>query len=160
MSALLPETALAVYRFDDFETGLLPVLRQLLLSFEAPESRAWQQGYSVAAERWGEAIGLPAAHALMKLVRAVLESREGQFNFIDPFDLECRGGVTADEAALLRMLHYMRRDQTPKARDAVADVTCGFMDPHVILAGLGFASRFSAGQEAGRHEAPLLRVVA
>jgi len=160
MSVPVPETALAVHGFDDFEKGLLPVLRYFLMSFETPDSQAWQQAYAVASERWGEAIGLAAAQALMKLLRAVLESRDGQYSFIDSFDLEFRGTVTPDEAALLRMLHHMRRDQTPQAREAVADVTCGQMDPHVIRAGLAFASRFSAGQAVRRAETPRLRVVA
>ncbi|UWQ25244.1 hypothetical protein K3553_01915 [Leisingera aquaemixtae] len=154
------EAALAAHGFDAFETGLLAVLRQFLLSHETPDSQAWQRAYMVAAERWGEAIGLPAAQALMKLLRAVLDCRDGRFTFIDPFDLELRGTVTPDEAALLQMLHHMRRDQTPGAREAVAEVTGGKMDPHVIRAGLAFAHRFSAGQAAARPEAPRLRVVA
>lgn len=154
------EAGLAAHGFDDFEAGLLPVLRQFLLSYETPESQAWQRAYMVAAERWGEAIGLPAAQALMKLLRAVLDSRDGQFSFTDPFDLDLRGTVTLDEAALLRMLHHMRRDQTAGAREAVADVTGGQMDPHVIRAGLAFAHRFSAGRAAARPETPRLRVVA
>ncbi|MFY0311504.1 hypothetical protein ACFMBG_16560 [Leisingera sp. D0M16] len=160
MSKVSHEAGLAAHQFDEFETGLLPVLRQFLLSYETPDSQAWQRAYMAAAERWGEAIGLPAAQALMKLLRAVLDSRNGQFSFIDPFDLELRGTVTPDEAALLRMLHHMRRDQTPGARDAVADATGGQMDPHVIRAGLAFAHRFSAGQAAARPAAPRLRVVA
>ncbi|KIC11547.1 hypothetical protein RA19_05780 [Leisingera sp. ANG-M1] len=160
MSARLSEAALAAHGFDGFEEGLLPVLRQFLLSYEQPDSRAWQHAYAVAAERWGEAVGLPVAQSLMKLVRAVLERREDKFRFIDSLDMEQRGMVTGDEAALLRMLHHMRRDQTAQAREAVADVTCGLMEPHVIRAGLAFASRFSAGQAAGRGEAPRLRVVA
>lgn len=160
MSKVSHEAGLAAHGFDGFETGLLPVLRQFLLSYETPDSQAWQRAYMVAAERWGEAIGLPAAQALMKLLRAVLDSRDGQFSFTDPFDLEFRGTVTPDEAALLRMLHHMRRDQTSGAREAVADVTGGQRDPHVIRAGLAFAHRFSAGQAAARPETPRLRVVA
>jgi hypothetical protein len=154
------EAGLAAHGFDEFETGLLPVLRHFLMSYETPDSQAWQRAYMVAAERWGEAIGLPAAQALMKLLRAVMDCRDGQFAYIDPFDLELRGTVTPEEAALLRMLHHMRRDQTPGAREAVADVTGGQMDPHVIRAGLAFAHRFSAGHAAARPEAPRLRVVA
>lgn len=154
------EAGLAAHGFDAFETGLLPVMRQFLLSYETPESQAWQRAYMVAAERWGEAIGLPAAHALMKLLRAVLDCRDRQFASIDPFDLRLRGTMTPDEAALLQMLHHMRRDQTPEARVAVADVTGGHMDPHVIRAGLAFAHRFPAGQAAARPEPPRLRVVA
>ncbi|UWQ63037.1 hypothetical protein K3723_01675 [Leisingera caerulea] len=160
MSKVSHEAGLTAHRFDEFETGLLPVLRQFLLSYETPDSQAWQRAYIVAAERWGEAIGLPAAHALMKLLRAVLDCRDRQFAFIGPFDLELRGTLTPDEAALLQMLHHMRRDQTPGAREAIAEVTGGHMDPHVIRAGLAFAHRFPAGQAAARPDPPRLRVVA
>ncbi|WP_291735427.1 hypothetical protein [Leisingera sp. F5] len=165
MNVPLPETAvrpgvpLAAHEFDEFEAGLLPVLRHFMLSYQEPAGQAWQQAYIVAAERWGEAIGLPAALALMKVVRAALNSRSGQFGFIDPFDLDHLGKVTPDEAALLRMLHHMRRDQTGQARAAVAEVAGGKMEPQVIQAGLAFAYRFSAGPAAGRARSPRLRVV-
>ncbi|WP_027257447.1 hypothetical protein [Leisingera aquimarina] len=171
MNVPLPETAvrpgvpLAAHEFDEFEAGLLPVLRHFMLSYQEPAGQAWQQAYIVAAERWGEAswgeaIGLPAALALMKVVRAALNSRSGQFGFIDPFDLDHRGKVTPDEAALLRMLHHMRRDQTGQARAAVAEVAGGKMEPQVIQAGLAFAHRFSAGPAADCAQSPRLRVVA
>ncbi|WP_291729292.1 hypothetical protein [Leisingera sp. F5] len=159
-AAVRPGVPLAVHEFDEFEAGLLPVLRHFLLSYQEPAGQAWQQAYIVAAERWGEAIGLPAALALMKVVRAALNSRSDQFGFIDPFDLEHRAKATPDEAALLRMLHHMRRDQTGQARAAVAVVAGGKMEPQVIRAGLAFAHRFSAGPATGRAQPPRLRVVA
>lgn len=154
-----PTFALGALGLDEFERGLLPVLRHFLLSYEQPEGQAWQQAYLIAAERWGEALGLPAALAAMKLVRAVLESRDGVFCFVDPFDLENRDTASADEAALLRMIHHMRRDETSLAREAVADVTLGRMDPHVIRAGLSLANRFSKGQSPSRAAPPRLWVV-
>lgn len=155
----LPAAAVSALGLDSFEQGLLPVLRQFLLACEDPRSQAWQSAYTIAAERWGEPAGLAAAQLLMKLLRAVLDCREGRFRFIDPLDLEAREGATPDEAALLRMLHHMRRDDTPPAREAVADVTLGQMDPHVIRAGLALAHRFAKGQREGRHAPPRLQVV-
>ncbi len=144
---------------DEFEQGLLPVLRHFLLAHADPRQQAWQSAYTIAAERWGETLGLAAAHMAMKLLRAVVECRDGQFACISPFDLENRACVTADEAALLRMLHHMRRDETPPARDAVVEVTQGQMDPHVIRAGLALAHRFAVGRPGGRPQAPRLQVV-
>lgn len=163
-AAMQPDASLSTYALsalglDDFEQGLLPVLRQFLLSHDQPQGQAWQQAYLIAVERWGEALGLPAALAAMKLVQAVLECRGEGFCFVDPFDLDHRAEVSRDEAALLRMLHHMRRDETPLAREAVADVTLGQMDPHVIRAGLSLANRFSKGQSPARATPPRLRVV-
>jgi len=61
--------------FDAFETGLLAVARYFFLTHAQPECQAWQTGFAVAVERWGPEIGLPAAHSLSKLVRAVSISR-------------------------------------------------------------------------------------
>jgi len=72
-----------------------------------------------------------------------------------------RAHMTGDEQSLLRMVHYMRRDQTAPARDALAVLTHGHMDPDVIRAGLGLAARFAKGATGARAVAPrpILRAV-
>ena len=146
---------------DEFEQGLLPVLRHFMMSLAEPERQAWQFAYKIAAERWGETLGLPVANALFKLVQFTTKARRTPFNAIDPLVIEDRRFVTRDERAFLRMLHHMRRDETARARDAVADVTGCTMDPDVIRAGLSFADRFPAGQNAPRYspERPHLQLV-
>ncbi|WP_054462318.1 hypothetical protein [Phaeobacter sp. 11ANDIMAR09] len=146
---------------DEFETGLLPVLRHFMLSLTRPESQSWQFAYKIAAERWGETLGLPVAQSLFKLVQFTLKARRAGFDAIDPLALDERDFVTRDEQALLQMLHHMRRDDTPRAREAVANVTGCTMDPDVIRAGLSFADRFPAGPVARsqRGQRPELRVV-
>ncbi|MEM9639014.1 MAG: hypothetical protein AAGA94_15295 [Pseudomonadota bacterium] len=144
---------------DSFERGLLAVARHFLNAFEDPKSQAWQHGYTVAVERWGETIGFPAAHAMSKLIRALLRGRADGISFFDPLCVEARTRVSADEALLMKMLHHMRRDQTSPARDAVEALTLGRMDPDVIRAGLSLASRFSAGCPAASVQRPSLRVV-
>lgn len=146
---------------DEFEEGLLPVLRHFMMALAEPERQTWQFAYKNAGERWGETLGLPVANALFKLVQFTAKARRVQFNAIDPLALEDRGFVTRDERAFLRMLHHMRRDETARAREAVADVTGCTMDPDVIRAGLSFADRFPAGQNAPRYSPgrPHLEVV-
>lgn len=153
---LLP---LSYCHLDEFEEGLLPVLRHFLYSHQRPEQQGWQFAYKIAAERWGETPGLSIAHALSKVVTYTLAARRIGFDSVDPFSLEERVQITRDEASLLLMLHYMRRDDTPKAREAVADVTQCSMDPDVIRAGLSFAHRFSCGLSGAARARPQLRLI-
>ncbi|CUH88267.1 hypothetical protein PH5382_02200 [Phaeobacter sp. CECT 5382] len=130
---------------DDFEEGLLPLLRHFLTSLKAPERQSWQYAYKIAAERWGEVLGLRVAQALFKLIDRAVKARGEPLEFLDPLAPDERGFVTRDEFSILRMLHHMRRDETPMAREAVALVTGDTMDPEVIRAGLSFAHRFPVG---------------
>jgi hypothetical protein len=152
---------LAFCDLDEFEEGLLPVLRHFVLSLAQPESQSWQFAYRIAAERWGESLGLPVAQSLFKLVQFTLKARRTGFDAVDPLALEDRDFVTRDEQAFLQMLHHMRRDETPRAREAVANVTGCSMDPDVIRAGLSFADRFPAGTARSKlhGQRPELRVV-
>ncbi|MEQ3710436.1 MAG: hypothetical protein ABNH38_17630 [Tateyamaria sp.] len=130
--------------FDPFEAGVLAVTRHFMTSFDAPNLQAWQAGFKIAVERWGENIGLSAAYSVLKLVKALRDVRS-DFDYHDPLCTDARVWATADEAQLMRMLHHMRRDQTNDARDALDVLTKGRMDPQVIRAGLTLAARFGAG---------------
>jgi len=139
--------------------GVLPVLRHFLFALSHPERQSWQLAYKIAAERWGEVPGLSIANLLFKTIRFVVEARSGSFAVVDPLCLKDRDRVTRDEVAFLRMLHHMRRDDTAQARDAVADLTQGTMDPNVIRSGLSFAHRYSCGQSGAPVRPPQLRIV-
>ena len=134
------------YPFDAFETGLLTVARHHLDALRCPETQAWHLAYSIAAERWGDSIGLPASHLLARFIKFVVACRTDGFEHNDPFCEQSRSLVTEDEAALMYALHYMRRDDTPAAREAVEALTKGRLDPDVIRSGLTFANRFPAGK--------------
>jgi len=146
---------------DTFERSCLPILRHFCEAHANPNTQAWHRAFILAVECWGETLGLAAAHLLSKYMRAVLKARADGFSFQDPLDIDKRGFVTEDEAHLLTVLHHMRRDQTGSARDAVADLTLGQMDPYVIRAGLTFAARFSKGAPVNNHaqKGAALRVV-
>lgn len=147
---------------DAFEIGLLPVLRHLCLSALRTDPKSWSRAFDIAVERHGEAIGLPAAHGLNKVVLALFACREEGLDLKDPLCPDAKRDITDDEVQLLSMIHHMRRDNTAAARSAVAFVTRGRMDPELIRHGLTFAKRFPAGM--GRHARvvgrPKLSVVA
>ncbi|WP_196223530.1 hypothetical protein [Roseibium sp. RKSG952] len=147
--------------FDDFELGLLPVMRHFILSFADPDTQSWQHAYSTAIERWGVDQGLNIAHLVYKIVKVTLHCRPAGLAFNDPLCLEQRGSLTCDELALMKMLHHMRRDNTPEARDAVNLVTGGYPDAHLIQAGLTLANRFPTGTDrrGDTSRRPMLRVV-
>ncbi|KIC41983.1 hypothetical protein RA27_00800 [Ruegeria sp. ANG-R] len=149
------------FPFDNFEKGLLIVARHHLDALRCPETQAWHLAYSIASERWGDRIGLPVAHLLARFLKFVVQSRDGVFAHIDPFCADSRDLITTDEASLLFVLHHMRRDETPAARQAVEDLTLGRLDPDVIRSGLTFADRFPSGPrpDAQRVSGARLRVV-
>lgn len=151
---------LEVFGFDALEIGLLPVFRHFMMCFEDPSTQSWQNGYLIASEKWGETFGLALAQSLLKVIKYLRLQRKDGFCFHDPLCLQARTRVTRGEAAFLSMLHHMRRDQTPEARDAVEDLTLGGLDPDIIRSGLAFAHRFPAGKQvnppAGRSELRLV----
>ncbi|MEL6100875.1 MAG: hypothetical protein AAFR68_06115 [Pseudomonadota bacterium] len=148
---------LATYGFDSFECGVLSVARYFLSSFDAPVQQGWQMAFGIAVERWGQEIGLPAAFAILKLVRSICDVR-ANFIYQDPSCPLARARVSQDEVLMMRMLHHMRREETSDARNCVDALTCGLMDPHVIRAGLTVATRFGGGTHI--RQKPTLTVVA
>ena len=130
---------------DATEQGLLAVVRHFLTSFAQPETQAWIMAYGTATERWGHSDGARLAQGVLAVLQAALRAREGQgLRFGDPLCPGCRGKATPDEAALMTMLHHMRRDETGQARIALADLTQGRMDAGLIRAGLSLAALFPA----------------
>lgn len=137
----LPIDALGL---DEFETGLLAVLRHFLTSFSTPESQAWQSAYGIATQRWGMARGPQIAQGLLTVIHAMRQAREADFHFANPLCLSCRALATSEEAAFCTMLQAMRRDRADLARAAVLELAEGVMEPALIQAALAFAARFPA----------------
>ncbi len=129
---------------DDFETGLLAVLRHFLTAFAHPESHAWQTAFRVAGERWGEARGPQIAMGLLQVLHSMRGARRSSFEFANPLCVTCRTQATGTEAAFLHMLQAMRRDRTDLARNAVLILTEGTMDAGLIQSALAFAARHPA----------------
>jgi len=129
---------------DDFETGLLSVLRHFLTAYARPETQAWQFAFSVAAERWGSARGPQIAMGLLPVLQSLRGARRGPFDFANPLCETCRTYVTGTEAAFMTMLQAMRRDRSDQARPAVLALTEGTMDPGLIQAALAFSARHPA----------------
>lgn len=157
-----PIEALRTIGCDEFEFGVLAVLRHIMLGLFEGDPRGWARGQDIAVERWGEAVGLPTAYLLNKVALALADSREDGPDMMDPLCTEARLKMTDDEMQIMSMLHHMRRDKASGARSAVAFVTRGRMDPELIRAGLGFAHRFPAGVKLTHRQVrkPKLSVVA
>lgn len=126
---------------DEFETGLLAVMRHFLTTFAQPETQGWQAAFMIAGQRWGEARGPQIAMGLLSVLQSLRGARRGDFGFANPLCPECRAHATGTEAAFLRMLQAMRRDRADLAREAVLVVSEGTMAPGLIQAALAFAAR-------------------
>ncbi|WP_054304370.1 hypothetical protein [Gemmobacter sp. LW-1] len=135
-------------RLDDFETGLLAVLRHFLTAYAHPDSQSWQAAFQIAAERWGQARGPQVAMGLLSVLQTLRGARRGPFDFANPLCRTCRTWATGSEVAFLAMIQAMRRDRTDLARPAVLRLTEGTMDPGLIRAALAFAARHPAGPDA------------
>ena len=138
---------------------MLVVLRHFLTSFAKPETQAWIMAFGIAGERWGVSDGARMAQGLLAVVQAVAGSRHLPIRFSDPLCPRCRELVTPDEAAMLMMLHHMRRDDTAAARLALADLTDGRMDVAVIRAALSLAGRFPVVETGGPGQMAVSNVV-
>ncbi|WP_136636356.1 hypothetical protein [Pseudooceanicola onchidii] len=153
--------ALTDLPLDKTERDLLPILRHFLIALARPETHAWHLAYATASEKWGATVGLAMAHGLAEYLRAAAACRPDGFKVHDPLDIMQRHILTVDEAMLLMVLHYTRRDRTDQARVALESATHGRRDPRMIRAALAFAARHGVGAD---HQAvggrPTLRVVA
>lgn len=132
--------------FDEFELGLLVLLRHFSKCYKEPEQHGWQNAFVIASERWGELIGLRVAYSLMRVIQSIRRCRPAGVHVLDPLCIETREYLTPDEAAFIGMIHHMRRDETPQAREQVQVLGYGRNDPAIIHAGLSFANRFSLGK--------------
>lgn len=159
-----PTRRLSDLTADEFEIGLVAVMRHFLMARQQPDSQAWEIAFQIAVERWGDEIGLAAAFKSSALIRAVLKARDAAFDYCDPLDMDQRSLASDDEVLLIRMIHHMRRDNTAASRDAVEQLALGRMDPDLIRAGLALAHRFPAGVSATNHRGrstkrPVLKIV-
>lgn len=133
---------------DEFETGLLAVLRHFLTAFARPETQGWQTAFAVSAQRWGEAKGPQIAMGLLSMLQSLRGSRRGDFDFANPLCTTCRAYATGTEADFLRMVQAMRRGRTDLARKAVLALSEGTMEPGLIQAALAFAARHPTEADA------------
>lgn len=147
--------------FDAFEQRLLLIARHFLMSHASPGGQTWRHGFLLAADQWGEPVGLAAAHHLSNYIAAVLRFRKDGVLFHEPKGSDVPAVVTEDEALIMAVLHYLRREDIGPAREAVIALTHDRMDREVVRTGLAFAARFSAGvpHPAARQNTPRLRVI-
>lgn len=124
---------------DATEVGVLSIARHFLTSLADPGTQAWQHAFAIATERWGATEGPRLAMALFAVLQPLLRARPVPFRHCDPLCPEQRNFVTPEEAALIRMIRAMTCDLTHEARQHLAAVTGGRMDPGLIRAGLALA---------------------
>ena len=147
--------------FDPVSQRFLPVLRHILSNLQGDAPLSWRNAFTIAVEVWGEARGLAIAFRAEAFLSALLASRPVHLRVADPLNPEERAHLTEDEISLLALLTYMRADETPAARDRIAALTGGRVEPAVVRTGLDLA-RLLGGPpgHAVRRKAPRLAIVA
>lgn len=145
---------------DLVNAALLPLVRHHLSALQGTSPLGWCYAFSMATERWGEARGLALAHRTQLFLSAVLACRPVPLQTSDPLDLDCRSILTADERTLMDALTAMRSDQTPLARDLLAQLTVGRVTAAVVQSGLSLALLLETPQALVRRpQPPKLRAV-
>ncbi len=119
----------------------MPILRNFLNAYLAPETLGWRHAMAAAIGTWGERRGLVIANLCQEFLGALLNSRPVPMVFADPMDLEERQYLTSDERALLALLTAMARDETTRARDLIARLTGGRVAAAVVRTGLVLVAR-------------------
>ena len=127
-------------QLDPVMRELLPVLRYFYLAFTQPTSNFWRHGYQAAIGTWGEARGLAIAHAGQKFVHDLTGCGLVMPAFIDPLNIEKRDILTSDEARILLLLCYMGADDVARARDIIASLNQGRVDPTLVRHGLALSA--------------------
>jgi hypothetical protein len=145
---------------DQETAALLPLFRYHLAALQGTDPLAWRIAFCVAAQRWGEGLGLALAYRVQVLLSAILVEREKPFQIADPLDLSQREAITADERILITMLDAMRGGDTARARALIASLTDGRAAAAVVEAGLSLALLLNTPFGSIRRPvAPKLRIV-
>lgn len=145
---------------DPVSQRLLPILRYFLSGLQEQGSTNWQNGFSVAAEVWGEARGLAIAYRTQRFVSALLNSRPVPIRAANPLCPEDALRITDDECLLLALLTHMRDDEPRPARDILASLTGGRVEAAVVRTGLDLCAVLDGTHGARRGKgAPVLAVV-
>ena len=124
---------------DALECALLPLIRHLVRSHTGQCPNGWHHAFTIAKERWGGPIGLQIAFGLSNTMLELINARRCATAVHDPLRPDLRLRLTDDEKAILLLIHYMRRDNSAKAREYVPLLAAGRMHAVFIQAMLTFA---------------------
>jgi hypothetical protein len=130
----------SVAELDQMSKGLLPVLRYFHLSLHKPSSHGWRHGFETAVGTWGQDRGLAIAQATQKFVYDLMRCCQSPLHFNNPLDIDKRCELTSDERLVLTLLIYMRSDEVKHARDVIAKLHQGRIDPSFVRHGLALSA--------------------
>ena len=157
MNAMVKRDKKTIAQLDPISRALLPVIRYFYLSFREPSLHSWRLGFDCAIGTWGQDRGLVIANATQKFIYDLHRCRKSALHFCDPLDIDMRDTVAPDEKTVLRLLIFMRKDQTRKARNIISILHQGRIDPVFVRHGLELAATLDG--EPTRAKSPKLKVV-
>ncbi|MDG2283934.1 MAG: hypothetical protein P8N43_00135 [Alphaproteobacteria bacterium] len=151
MSLMVKKRLHTVAQLDPMSKALLPVLRYFYLTLKVPASHGWRHGFDCAIGTWGQERGLVIANATQKFMYDLIRCAQSTLYFCDPLDISIRNTVARDEKVVLSLLTCMRQDQTGKARDIIAILLQGRIDPVFVRNALELAAKLDGATTRGRN---------
>lgn len=109
------ETLLDTAGFDRAETRVLDVMRLIFADQSGARPRHGASAADVADRLFGAAHGPVLLVAITALVQTMAIARSEPFRYSNPYCAGCARVLTRHEAALLRVLHLVRRGRTGAA---------------------------------------------
>lgn len=109
-NAHLPSSPrLTDYPYDGFELGVLRILRFFLMSFQAPKSQPWIDGFQYADQHFGPEKGPLMAKAIMDITCVLRGTRTSDIQFYNPYCRNCSAHITREECHMISTLYCLRR---------------------------------------------------
>ncbi len=109
------ETRLAEAGFDGFETGVLDVVRLICAAESGSPPRHGAAPADVAERLFGKAQGPVLLVGITAFLQAMALSRSEPFRYSNPYCTGCARVLTRHEAALVQVLHHIRRERPGRA---------------------------------------------
>lgn len=106
----------AALDMDTFEETFLTVARQIITTFDEPDTQCWMSAFMEAEARFPPPFGATIAHAIVVIVNVLREERSSAFSYIrhdDPADVLF---ITPEERYLLLTLREVRQNNGFRAR--------------------------------------------
>ena len=101
---------------DAFETSFLGIARDLIASFETPESHCWMTAFLEAERVFPAPFGATIAHAIAITVNALRDGRMRAFSYFRNGDPLADLAMTREERYLVLTLRGLRRNDPALAQ--------------------------------------------
>ena len=125
----------AALDMDRFEQTFLTVARQIITTFDEPDTQCWMTAFVEAEAHFPPPFGATIAHAIVVIINVLKEERSSTFTYIRHDDAVEELSITAEERYLLLTLREVRANNGFRAR-MNAMLACEGGDAQRLLAAI------------------------